>query len=180
MTRRSFLKTAVVAGAAPLALHSSLFAAAAARATRSRWGFIGIGAQGFGLLNNSVPRNKFRVLAVCDVDTTRRNLGKQTVDARYSRGMVSADYKGCDTYEDFREMLARRDIDAVVIATPDRGMRARPLRRPTRQRIFIARSRWRARCSGRAMVNATRTNRRVFQTRCHAAFSGEFRSFLPD
>ncbi|HXD00855.1 MAG TPA: twin-arginine translocation signal domain-containing protein, partial [Verrucomicrobiae bacterium] len=80
LTRRSFLKTAIAAGAAPLVLRSSLFAADATPDGQVTLGCIGIGAQGFGLLNNCLGRREFRVLAVCDVDTTRRNLGKQTVD----------------------------------------------------------------------------------------------------
>ena len=107
LTRRSFLKTAIAAGAAPLVLRSSLFAADATPGEPIRLGCIGIGAQGFGLLNNCLHRNDFRILAVCDVDTTRRNLGKQTVDQRYMRGIVGSDDKGCDTYEDFRELLAQ-------------------------------------------------------------------------
>ena len=55
--------------------------------------------------------------AVCDVDTTRREHAKKFIEDRYSKAGRAG--KGCDLYNDFRELLARKDIDAVVIATPD-------------------------------------------------------------
>jgi predicted dehydrogenase len=55
---------------------------------------------------------------VCDVDTTRREHAKKRVDAAYT-AKAGADYKGCAAYNDFREVIARKDIDLVIIATPD-------------------------------------------------------------
>jgi len=74
-------------------------------------GFIGMGTQSRGLLDNFL-RQETRVLAVCDVDTTRRNDAKQKVDTFYKN-------KDCAACNDFREIIARPDIDAVCIATPD-------------------------------------------------------------
>lgn len=59
------------------------------------------------------------VVAVCDVDTTRREHSKTTVEKRYAEKTKSGDFKGCASYVDFRELIGRKDIDAVVIATPD-------------------------------------------------------------
>ena len=56
-TRRNFLKTTIVAGTAPLVLRSGLFAADAAPSNQITLGFIGIGAQGYGLLGNCLGRN---------------------------------------------------------------------------------------------------------------------------
>jgi predicted dehydrogenase len=55
---------------------------------------------------------------VCDVDTTRREHAKKRVDTAYT-AKAGADYKGCAAYNDFREVVARKDIDLVIIATPD-------------------------------------------------------------
>jgi len=57
-----------------------------------------------------------QVLAVCDVDTTRRNHAKKRVDDHYAKKGGPAN---CAAYNDFRELVGRQDIDAVCIATPD-------------------------------------------------------------
>ena len=54
-----------------------------------------------------------RCVAICDVQASRREAGKTLVDKHYGN-------KDCVLYRDFRELLARRDIDAVLIATGDR------------------------------------------------------------
>jgi predicted dehydrogenase len=111
-TRRNFLKTAAtVTTAAPFVLPSHLWSAETAPNARLVMGFIGIGTQGRGLLHGFLGMET-RVLAVCDVDTTRRNDAKGRVDKHYKN-------TDCKEYNDFRELLARKDIDAVCIATPD-------------------------------------------------------------
>lgn len=81
-------------------------------------GFIGIGKQMGGHINGFIGKDGTQAVAVCDVDTTRREHGKKMVEDAYAKKKDAA-YKGCATHNDFRELLARKDIDAVVIATPD-------------------------------------------------------------
>jgi predicted dehydrogenase len=112
INRRDFLKAASALGAAaPFILPSRVWGADPAPSERIGMGFIGMGTQSRGLLNNFL-RQETRVLAVCDVDTTRRNDAKQKVDKFYGNS-------DCAAYNDFREITARKDIDAVCIATPD-------------------------------------------------------------
>ncbi|MCA9023875.1 MAG: Gfo/Idh/MocA family oxidoreductase [Planctomycetaceae bacterium] len=58
-----------------------------------------------------------QLVAIGEVDAARREHAKNRVEAAYSSQKL--DFKGCDTYVDYREILARPDIDAVCIATPD-------------------------------------------------------------
>ncbi|HLX72482.1 MAG TPA: twin-arginine translocation signal domain-containing protein, partial [Verrucomicrobiae bacterium] len=74
--RRKFLKTVALAGAAPLILRSGLWAADNAPSKQTTLGFIGQGIQGRGLLEGFLHRKDTRVLALCDVDTKRRENSK--------------------------------------------------------------------------------------------------------
>lgn len=117
-SRRSFLKHASVAAAAPFILRSSIWAAAVKPNDRIGMGFIGMGKQNKGLLRGFMGNEKVRVIAVCEVDTTRREKAQADVNTYYTdnpdRGKPD-----CAAYNDFRELVARKDIDAVCIATPD-------------------------------------------------------------
>lgn len=112
-TRRSFLKTGMVA---PILIPSAVWAAQIKPNDRITVGFIGMGKQAHGLLNGFLYGSQ--VVAVCDVDTTRREDGRQRVDDFYKNN-PSKGSAGCKAYNDYEELLARDDIDAVCIATPD-------------------------------------------------------------
>ncbi len=79
---------------------------------RLTMGAIGLGGQGMHNLKSFLTCEDLRVLAVCDVDANHLQRAKQTVDAAYGN-------QDCNVYRDFREVLARDDIDTVLIATPD-------------------------------------------------------------
>lgn len=82
-------------------------------------GVIGTGDHGINRnIKRFLPEPDCRIIAVCDVDRSRRVKAKQMIEARYSE-LIGKDYKGCDDYNDFRELIARDDIDAVMNATPD-------------------------------------------------------------
>jgi predicted dehydrogenase len=115
-SRRSFLKrTAGTTAVAPFILPSRIWAAETQPNARLTMGFVGMGTQARGLLGGFLGQDT-QVLAICDVDTTRRNAGKKRVDEYYSN---QAGQGGCAAYNDFREIINRKDIDAVCIATPD-------------------------------------------------------------
>ena len=116
-SRRQFLKVAGL-GAAPLILPSHVWAVDTAPGSKITMGFIGMGKQAGGLLGGFLGQKGVQVLAVCDVDTTRREAAKKRVEDHYSKGKPDG-WTGCTAYNDYRELLARKDIDAVCIATPD-------------------------------------------------------------
>ena len=117
-SRRSFLKRASVLSAAPFILPSNVWCAESGPNDRIGMGFIGMGKQSKGLLGAFLHEEVCRVVAVCEVDTTRREAAQQRVNEFYTERpeMGSPD---CSAYGDFRELIARDDIDAVCIATPD-------------------------------------------------------------
>lgn len=80
---------------------------------------IGIGRQ---TVSPNIPQflksELAQIVAVCDVDSWRLANGKKLVNDYYA-AQKGFSYKGCETYNDFREVLARKDVDAVMISTPD-------------------------------------------------------------
>lgn len=117
-SRRRFLQAASASVAAPFILPSRIWSAPTASNSRINIGFIGMGKMNGGHLGNFLGRDQVQVVAVCDVDTTRREHAKKRVEEKYAQ-QTGSTYKGCAAYNDFRELLAREDIDAVVMATPD-------------------------------------------------------------
>src|SRR5215475_9318021 len=111
MNRRQFLKlSSAISVTAPFLLSSAL-AAPGQKGPNDRitLGFIGTGTQGRGLLNNFLNQPGTQVLAVCDVDTTRREHHRKLVDDFYSIKQ-DKEYKGCAEYKEFQDLLARQDI----------------------------------------------------------------------
>ncbi|MDA0349911.1 MAG: Gfo/Idh/MocA family oxidoreductase [Verrucomicrobia bacterium] len=110
--RRSFIKSMLAAGVAPLVIRSSLLGKAAP-SNMITLGFIGVGGHGLGYnLKSFLQEDDCRAVAVCDVSKDRRQQARNTVNDH------NGDSK-CSVIADFRELLARDDIDAVVISTPD-------------------------------------------------------------
>lgn len=114
-TRRSFIKTASII-TAPFILPSHIWSADIKPNDRITMGLIGMGRQNKELLNALLFSTQ--VLAVCDVDKNRREFAKKTVNDFYTEYPEKGS-TGCEAYNDFRDLIARKDIDAVCIATPD-------------------------------------------------------------
>jgi predicted dehydrogenase len=175
-TRRNFLKTTILAGTTPLLLPHRMWAAETSANEKLSLGFIGMGKQNSGLMHGFIRRSDTRVLAVCDVDTTRRENAKKTVETYYSDQMKSGAYKGCATYNDFQELLARKDIDAVVIATPDHWHAIIAIAAADAGKdIYCEKPMAHSIHEGRAMVKAVRRNKRIFQVGSMQRSSSEFR-----
>jgi len=115
VSRRRFLHTGLILASAPLVGR----AAAVAPSDRITLGFIGLGGMGAGHLSGFLHRNDVHVLGVCDVDASHLERARHMVESHYSRTRPGGTYKGCIAVKDFRELIARPDIDAVIIATPD-------------------------------------------------------------
>jgi len=122
LTRRALLKQAVTLAAAPSVLAASSLGAEGGVPPNDRitLGFIGIGMMGRGHLRCCLSAADAQVVAVCDVDRSRREHARASVEQGYAEREGRGTFRGCRAYTDLREMLARDDLDAVLIATGDR------------------------------------------------------------
>jgi predicted dehydrogenase len=133
VTRRAFAKAGAAAALAgfgvPWLVPSSVIGANAP-ANRINLGVIGCGNQSTVDLPNFLRNEDVRVVAVCDVNTAShgyvresqylgREPARKQVEAFYAEKNRAGTYRGCDAYNDFREVVSRDDVDAVAIITPD-------------------------------------------------------------
>jgi predicted dehydrogenase len=128
-----------------------------------------VGGQGSGNMGAFLGNGDCQVLAVCDVDKNHANGAKQNVDGRYRN-------KDCKVYGDFREVMARDDIDTISLGTPDHwhslvGIAAAKSGKDVYgEKPFTHELR-----EGRALVNAMKQYGRVWQTGSWQRSGGEFR-----
>lgn len=179
-SRRDFLRTSTVAAAAvaPYFVPSTVFGASAP-SNRISVACIGTGNQGFLDLKLFMQQPDCQLVAVCDVnkgsggyknpeDVRGREPAKQLVEDFYAKQSDSGQYKGCDTYSDFREVLAREDIDAVIVVAPDHWHEAMTIAAAKAGKdIYCEKPLGRTIAGQRRMIDAVRDNDRVLQTGSH-------------
>ena len=122
MDRRNFIgKSALAAGAFTI-IPDRVRAGEAKNTTppsdRINLGYIGVGKQSLHLLNAIMECPETMVLAACDVDINKLERFKGLAE-KANASKLDGGTQVVDTYENYRELLERKDIDAVVIATPD-------------------------------------------------------------
>src|SRR5205823_4350550 len=111
-----------------------------------------------------------------DVDTNRREDAKRLVEKRYADATKSGAYKGCEAYTDFRELLGRDDIDAVVIATPDHWHTIPCLEAlKAKKDIYCEKPLTLTIREAKTLIDAVRKHDRVFQTGSQQRSEGVFR-----
>jgi len=129
ITRRSFLRGVLASTAMPYVINSSALGAGGKvpPSNRLNFGFIGLGGQGTGHLlggawtyipGGYIAENDVQVVAVCDVQQKRRERAQQRCNQIYAEKLGKSTYDGVKAYNDFREVLSRADIDAVLVAVP--------------------------------------------------------------
>ncbi len=163
--RRTFLKQAAVASSFFIVPRHVLGRGFLAPSDRITMGFIGLGKQVGGLQRNFLQTNQVQIVAACDVDAPKIKVFIDKAEAFYAQQADKARYKTADAYADFREVLARKDIDAVLIATPDHWHAPIAVRAAAAGKdIYCEKPLSLTIAEGRAMVEATRKHKRVFQT----------------
>ncbi|MDA1273022.1 MAG: Gfo/Idh/MocA family oxidoreductase [Verrucomicrobia bacterium] len=119
LTRRAFLRgTCLATFAIPTLVPSTVFGANAP-SNRITIGCIGVGRMGRGDAQDFMRFGNAQIIAVCDVDAKRMADAKQLVERRYATRAPEGSFKGCSEHGDFRDLIARPDIDAVSIVSPD-------------------------------------------------------------
>jgi predicted dehydrogenase len=169
-SRRSFLRTSAAGAIGAPAFQKTLGAN-----DRVRTGHIGVGNRGTQLLHGFMEEKDVEIAALCDVykpflerDDSKVDRGYVESVGGYLRKMGENFGHPVDRYEDFRRLLERKDIDAIVIATPDHWHAIQMImacdagkdvyvEKPLSQTIF----------EGRRMVEAARRNKRVVQVGLH-------------
>ncbi|MCW3091669.1 MAG: gfo/Idh/MocA family oxidoreductase [Ferruginibacter sp.] len=128
-------------------------------------GFIGTGKQGRGLTGSFLKTGQVRIVALSEVYKDKAQLTINAMKELHGTNPVLGKYSEMPVYNDFRELLARKDLDAVVIATPDHWHAAMAVRAAEAGKdIYCEKPLSLTIKEGRAMVNATRKHNRVFQT----------------
>lgn len=133
--RRTFLKAASTLGIGVVGFPHLIPSSALGRdghtapGDRITLGVIGTGNQGMNDMRAFLQDERVQIVAVCDVNresagywngaVAGREPARRMVAEHYAEQRGKGDYRGCDAYEDFRAVIDRDDIDAVLIATPD-------------------------------------------------------------
>ncbi len=173
LTRRSFLgRSAGALFGAPLVYSVLRPSTAVAASERTTVGFIGLGSRGSDHLRTLLPHPEVQVLAVCDPYRSKCDAAKQAVDGHYG----TSGGAGCAVFQDFRDLLARDDIDAVVIASPENwhGLQG-ALAVAAGKDVYGEKALTRTVAEGRALVQAVRRHGRVFQVGMQQRSSRDFR-----
>jgi predicted dehydrogenase len=128
-------------------------------------GFIGTGKQGRGLTTSFLNTNEVRIAALSEVYQAKAQLTLDRIKTHYEKNTQLGAFSEIPVYQDFRELLSRKDIDAVVIATPDHWHAAMSVRAAEAGKdIYCEKPLSLTVREGRAMVNAARKYKKVFQT----------------
>jgi len=175
ITRRNFIKGTLAAAALPAVVPCSVFGAEqkVPPSERIALGFVGLGIHGVGMnLKSFLQEQDAQVVAMCDVDAKHLQNAMKVAREHYARR--KEDFQ-CFTTGDWREVVARTDVDAVVVSTPDHWhvlisvaaieagkdvICEKPLSLTVRE--------------GRVLSDAVRRHRRIFQTATENRSKGNF------
>lgn len=161
VNRREFLATTAAVALPHFVPASALgLQQKSAPSDRITVGVVGTGGRGVGLINMFLNEKDVEILAVCDVDARHLQNGLQAVRKRTS--------KECASYKDFRQLLDRKDIDAVVVATPDHwhGLISIAAAKAGKD-IYCEKPLVNSVAEGRALCRAVQENKRILQTGSH-------------
>jgi len=169
ISRRSFLAGSAAAIALPTVIPGSALGKDGATPASDRigTGHIGVGGRGSGHLGGFINRKDAQVIAVCDPYKSKCAKAKARVDKKY---------KGCATYQDFRKLLAHKDIDAVVVASPENWHALHSIHSVRSGKdVYCEKAISLTVAEGRAMVKAVRRYGKILQVGTQQRSDSRFR-----
>lgn len=113
------VKTALTLGAVTIVPRHVLGMGYVAPSDKINLGFIGLGKQADGLARRFINETSAQIVAGSDVWSTKNKAFRKHVQKQYAEKFGKGSYEGLTTYGQYKELLERKDIDAVVVATPD-------------------------------------------------------------
>ena len=157
LSRRRFLATAGAAIAAPMIVPSSIFGQNRP-SNRITMGIVGWGMMGPGNTSAFMKQPDCQVVAACDLDKRYLDRAVGAINKHYGNS-------DCKAYKDYREMMAREDIDAVMLAVPDHWHALTSVEACQRKKdIYGEKPLARTIAEQQAIVKAVQKNKRIWQT----------------
>ncbi len=176
VTRRTALKAGLLAGAAPYVLGSARLTASDRPAANDRFALAAIGVRGRGdrLMRWAMGNNAVEMVAVCDVDRGVLSKAVEKVRRHHaSRGRQRAGVQAC---ADFREVLARDDVDGVILGTPDHWHVPMAIAAVEAGKdVYVEKPMSLTIGEGRALAEAVARTRRMVQVGSQQRSDGKFR-----
>ncbi|HYV31393.1 MAG TPA: Gfo/Idh/MocA family oxidoreductase, partial [Candidatus Binatia bacterium] len=160
LSRRHFIATTAAAVAAPTFIPASALGkdGHAAPSDRIVMGIVGWGMMGPGNTQGFMAQKDCQVVAACDLDKRPLQQAVDTINRHY-------DNSDCKAYHDYREMMAREDIDAVMLAVPDHWHALTGVEAASRKKdIYGEKPLARTIAEQQAIVKAVQKNQRIWQT----------------
>jgi len=175
LSRRRFLGATTAAIAAPVIIPSSVLGADAP-SNRIGVGVIGTGSRGSNHANTAIRMTGVQLVATCDAYRSKAEHMRQAAEKHYAAAKAQATYKGCTAYQDYRELLARDDIDAVFIASPENwhGVHMAAAAKAGKD-IYGEKSLTHTIPEGRALIETVRRYGTVFQAGTQQRSDSKFR-----
>jgi predicted dehydrogenase len=178
ITRRRFLAGAAAAAAAPYIVPASVFGAGGRPPPSERIGvgILGMGDRGNAHLKSLIPNGGVQVLAVCDPLENKREAARKFAETAYADRAARGEYKGCLATSDFRQILARPDVDAIVIAAPEfwHGLMGAGAVAAGKD-VYGEKALTLTIAEGRALVSAVRRHARIYQVGTQQRSDRKFR-----
>jgi predicted dehydrogenase len=165
ISRRNFIKSAAIVSSFFIVPRHVLGRGFVAPNDKINLGFIGCGKQSAGLQRRFFNLPDAQIVSAAEVYATKLDKFIQANNALYAGKTGQADYKATDAYVDYRELLADKNIDAVIIASPDHWHASMSVHAAEAGKdIYCEKPLSLTVKEGRTMVEATRKHGRVFQT----------------